>query len=312
MATLEDAVAVLTGLRVPQKQRTDLCGYTLLALLGLGPDTDWSESSGDWIRIHDVIRHMEEYYGRTYAENTRENVRKKAMHPFRDAAIIEDNGKPTNSPKYSYRATPEFLTLVRTYGTDGWEDALKDFLERNGSLIETYGSKKKRNRVPIRINGRTASFSPGEHNGLQKAIMEEFAPRFAPGCTCIYIGDTEDKDLFKDTEELEKLRISITDHDKLPDIILHDDARDWIFFIEAVTSVGPISPKRIIELRCIAEGSDSGLVFVTAFPDMRTFKKFASELAWETEVWIADVPDHMIHLNGDRFLGPRSEERGVR
>ena len=26
---------------------------------------------------------------------------------------------------------------------------------------------------------------------------------------------------------------------------------------------------------------------------------------WDTEVWIAELPEHMIHLNGDQFMGPR-------
>ena len=41
-----------------------------------------------------------------------------------------------------------------------------------------------------------------------------------------------------------------------------------------------------------------------AFPDRAEFRKNAADIAWETEVWIADNPDHMIHFNGDRFLGP--------
>ena len=31
---------------------------------------------------------------------------------------------------------------------------------------------------------------------------------------------------------------------------------------------------------------------------------YLDQLAWETEVWVADSPSHMIHLNGERFLGP--------
>ena len=75
--------------------------------------------------------------------------------------------------------------------------------------------------------------------------------------------------------------------------------------IEAVTSVGPMDAKRILELNELTSNVSSGKIFVTAFLDFKTFKKFSESLAWETEVWIADMPDHMIHLNGDRFMGPR-------
>ena len=91
----------------------------------------------------------------------------------------------------------------------------------------------------------------------------------------------------------------------MPDVVLYREDKDWLYFIESVTSVGPMDDKRIIELQELTKNVKSGKIFVTAFLDFKTFKKFSESLAWDTEVWIADVPDHMIHLNGDRFLGPR-------
>ncbi len=87
--------------------------------------------------------------------------------------------------------------------------------------------------------------------------------------------------------------------------MLYREDKDWLYFIESVTSVGPMDDKRIIELQELTKNVKSGKIFVTAFLDFKTFKKFSESLAWDTEVWIADVPDHMIHLNVDRFLGPR-------
>lgn len=87
--------------------------------------------------------------------------------------------------------------------------------------------------------------------------------------------------------------------------MLYREDKGWLYFIESVTSVGPMDDKRIIELQELTKNVKSGKIFVTAFLDFKTFKKFSESLAWDTEVWIADVPDHMIHLNGDRFLGPR-------
>ncbi|MGM9783869.1 MAG: BsuBI/PstI family type II restriction endonuclease, partial [Candidatus Cryptobacteroides sp.] len=45
--------------------------------------------------------------------------------------------------------------------------------------------------------------------------------------------------------------------------------------------------------------------YTSAFPSAKEFKKHFDEIAWETEVWFSDTPDHMIHFNGDRFIGPR-------
>ena len=111
--------------------------------------------------------------------------------------------------------------------------------------------------------------------------------------------------LVKNVEKLQELGFEITLHDKMPDVVLYREETDWIYFVEAVTSVGPMSPKRILEINEMTKDVSSGKIFGTAFPDFKTFKKFSEELAWETEVWISDMPEHMIHLNGDKFMGPR-------
>lgn len=88
-------------------------------------------------------------------------------------------------------------------------------------------------------------------------------------------------------------------------LLVYREDKDWLYFIESVTSVGPMDNKRIVELQELTKNVKSGKIFVTDFLDFKTFKKFLESLAWDTEVWMVDMPDHMIHLNGDRFLGPR-------
>lgn len=83
------------------------------------------------------------------------------------------------------------------------------------------------------------------------------------------------------------------------------EEKNWLYFIESVTSVGPMEHKRFKEIEKMTDGVAAGKIYVTAFLDFKAFKKFFETLAWETEVWIADMLDHMIHLNGDKFLGPR-------
>lgn len=292
---------------MPLRQQSTLCCLTLLAMANLKKDTPWCEATNEWIRIHDIISFIADNYGIIYAENSRETFRKQAMHPFRTAALIEDNGKSTNSPNYRYRITPEFLSVICSINDcvneDG--DALMQFLYKHDTLSDIYASKKKMQKMPVKINNKDFSFSPGKHNQLQKAILEEFAPRFAPHSECLYVGDTIKKDLIKNVEALSSLGFEITLHDKMPDVVLFREDKNWIYFIESVTSVGPMDPKRIIEIESMIKNVTAGRIYVTAFLDFATFKKFSEQLAWETEVWIADMPDHMIHLNGDKFLGPR-------
>jgi len=305
MTKIEEARTILKELRVPEKQQSDLCCYVLLAMTNIKKRDSWSGASNEWIRIHDVIAYIKENYGVSYAENSRETFRKQAMHHFRNAAFIEDNGLATNSPNYRYRLTDETLRTIQQFGTKGWCSARDAFLGLHESLLDLYASKRAIRKMPVHINGADFTFSPGKHNELQKAIIEEFAPRFAPNTECLYVGDTIAKDLVKNEDKLRDLGFEITLHDKMPDVVLYSAEKDWLYFIESVTSVGPMDPKRIKEIEEMTANVSAGKVYVTAFLDFKTFKKFSETLAWETEVWIADMSDHMIHLNGDKFLGPR-------
>ena len=294
---------LLAALGLPKAQQSDICVLTVLGMADIKPEPDWSEATNNWLRIHDIIQFANANYPVSYAENSRETFRKQALHHFRTAAIVEDNGKSTNSPNYRWRLTKEFANILQNIGiTDA---PLKAFLNNHERLVDIYASKKIMEKMPVKINGQNFSFSPGSHNKLQKAIIEEFAPRFAPGSECLYVGDTIEKDLVKNVAKLRELGFEITLHDKMPDVVLYREDKDWIYFVESVTSVGPMDPKRLVEIGQMTENVTAGMIFVTAFLDFKTFKKFSEKLAWETEVWIADMPDHMIHLNGDKFLGPR-------
>ncbi len=305
MSKLDEAKEILAALQVPVQQQNGMCCCVLLAMAGLTENAPWSSATNEWIRIHDVIAFANQNYCTTYAENSRETFRKRAMHHFRNAAFIEDNGMATNSPNYRYRLTDEMLGLIQSYISDEWEKNLAAFMRRHETLIQFYASKRSMQKMPVKINGADFTFSPGKHNELQKAIIEEFAPRFAPNAECLYVGDTTKKDLVKNEEKLRELGFAITLHDKMPDVVLYLGERDWLYFVESVTSVGPMEPKRIKEIEKMTTDVTSGKIYVTAFLDFKTFKQFSESLAWETEVWIADLPDHMIHLNGDKFLGPR-------
>ena len=305
MDKLEEIRIFLKQIGMPETQQSDVCCYVILAMASIKPEMPWSEATNEWIRIHDMIQFANTYYGVNYAENSRETFRKQALHQFRTAALIEDNGKATNSPNYRYRLTGETLELVKAIQTPSWLAALKRFLTLHDKLVDIYTSKKKMTMMPVKINGNEFKFSSGKHNELQKAIIEEFAPRFAQNSECLYVGDTIEKDLVKDTKKLAELGFEITLHDKMPDVVLYREDKDWLYFIESVTSVGPMDPKRILEIEEMTRRVVSGKIYVTAFLDFTTYKKFSQQLAWETEVWIAEMPEHMIHLDGDCFMGPR-------
>jgi hypothetical protein len=253
---------------------------------------------------------MNSRYGRTYAENTREIVRRQVIHQFEQARIVDRNpvepGLATNSPRTHYALSDIAIRTIRQFNTPEWETALAEFLDAQESLVAMYERKRHLELIPLSYQDQEYHLSPGKHNELQVAIIEEFGPRFAPGAKLLYLGDTAKKLFLIDEDALSDLNIPFSQHDKLPDVILFDQDRKWLYLIEAVTSHGPVTPKRRVELDDMLKDCPAGLIYMSAFPDFVTFRNFLSEIAWETEVWLSEMPDHMIHFNGDRFIGPRS------
>lgn len=309
MTKRQEAKKVLELLGMPTEQQSGICCCTLLALLKISSSSAWSTASNEWMRIHDILAFLRKNYrGAKYAENSRETVRKVALHHFLTAAIVEDNRAetPTNSPKRRYRITPEALSLFRAFDTAQWKTKLVAFLAAHKTLKDAYASKKQVAKVEVTVDGVVHALSTGAHNQLQKAVIEEFGPRFLHQFKCLYLGDTAKRDLIKDVEGLQELGFTITLHDKMPDVVMYVPEKDWVVFVECVTSVGPMSPARILELNQMTPNVTAGKVFITAFLDRPTYKKFSDQIAWETDVWVANEPSHMIHLNGNKFLGPRN------
>jgi hypothetical protein len=310
MGKIQEAQHILEDLGLPPAQQNEISALTLLVLAQLSETTPWSQAQRCSLRIHDMLGEMKARYGRGYAENTRETVRRQVIHQFQQAGLVlrnpDEPGLPTNSPRTHYALSELAIQTLRAYGTPGWENATQEFNRRKGTLLEVYQKVRNQHQVPLRLtDGRTFYLSPGEHNALQVLIIQEFGPRFAPGATVLYLGDTANKKLILEEERFISLGVPAPDHDKLPDVVLFEAERNWLFLIEAVTSHGPLSPKRYVELSDMFKRCSAGLVYVTAFLDFATFKSFLSEIAWETEVWVAEIADHLIHFNGDRFLGPR-------
>lgn len=137
---------------------------------------------------------------------------------------------------------------------------------------------------------------------MQIAVIESFGPRFAPGSTLLYLGDSANKFVVFEREQLTKLGVPITTHDKLPDIILYEESRNRLHLIEAVTSHGPVSHKRLFEMEHLLKDCSMKRSYVSAFLNFAEYKRHTLQIAWDTEVWIAEVPEHMIHYNGEDYV----------
>lgn len=311
MSKIDEAKQILKELGLPTAQQNEISAYTLVALCGIRPRDSWSKATKKSLKVtKGIMAFVLDSHKKEYAPNTRETFRRQVLHQFVQARIADynpDNPKlPVNSPNAHYALTQGALDAIITFGTKSWKKAVEKFISEEGDLSKKYKKERKQILIPVKLsNGKTLKLSAGKHNEVQAAIVHNFAARFANEGSVLYLGDTAKKDLYVDEKKLKELGIPVNQHSKLPDVIIYDHSKNWLFLIEAVTSHGPVSPKRIVELEAFLKDCKAGKIYVTAFPDFAEFKKHSNNIAWETEVWLADTPEHMIHFNGDRFMGPR-------
>jgi hypothetical protein len=231
------------------------------------------------------------------------------MHQFVQAGFAlhnpDDSKRPVNSPDTVYQIAPDALELVKSFGKPNWNGKLKKYLSIKTALSKKYEAERNLQKIPVKIGkGMTIRISPGEHSLLIKNIIEEFAPGFVPGADLIYVGDTSKKWGNYSKNALSKWGVIVDAHGKMPDVILYYPEKNWLLLIEAATTHGPVDAKRHEELKKMFSGCKIGLVFVTAFPTKSIMTHYLPVIAWETEVWVAESPSHLIHFNGTRFLGP--------
>jgi hypothetical protein len=306
---LDNAHKILISLGLPRQQQNERSALCLLALLDLRFDREWSEAQNPLMGITPIMDWIRDHYKKVYAPNTRETVRRQTMHQFVDAGIALYNpdkpDRPVNSPAAVYQIGPAALALLRSFDTDAWHDKLTAYLAESQTLAAQYAHERKQNLIPVQIApGKEINLSPGEHSELIRAIIEDFGARFVPGGVLVYAGDTGEKWGYFDAVLLSKLGVNVDAHGKMPDVVLHYPEKNWLVLVESVTSHGPVDGKRHAELARLFAGSSAGLVYVTAFPNRAIMGRYLGAIAWETEVWVADAPSHLIHFNGERFLGP--------
>ena len=306
---ISDAIDILAALGMPGAQQNERSALCLLALLNLTPGKKWKESEKPLMGITPIMDWARRHYKKDYAPNTRETVRRQTMHQFVDAGIARYNpdkpDRPVNSPGAVYQIEDTVLELLRSFGASAWRDNLSAYLADHETLAARYAMERKQSRVPVNIAGdKEITLSPGEHSELIRDIIEEFGPRFVPGGVLVYAGDTGDKWGYFDAPLLSNLGVNVDSHGKMPDVVLFCPKRNWLLLVESVTSHGPVDAKRHAELAQLFVNSKAGLVYVTAFPNRSLMGRYLGEIAWETEVWVTDAPSHLIHFNGERFLGP--------
>ena len=311
---LREAGIVLRELTVRGQERAALC---LLGVAQIRPDEDWSDAksfladpSVRAMRSREILAYRNEHYQEGLSPGSYDDVRRKDLALLVSAGLVtpsaRDAAADTNDGTRGYALTPEGVRLLRAFRTPGWETALIQFRQSQGSIRDRLAKARDMQKVPVTLpDGTDLRLSPGPHNELQKAIVEEFLPRYARGAAVLYVGDTENKTLVVDRAGLAAIGMPVPERgDRLPDIVAYDAQRNWVFLIEAVHSSNPVDDARHALLMKLTEATTAGRVFVTAFLTKADLRKWVTRIAWETEVWIGASPDHMIHFDGEKFLGP--------
>ena len=312
---VDDAIQILEAVGVPTSgtaRRKTKMAKAFLSVCGLKPGSNWRDimlnDRSHQPRSRDVIKWMNAHLGENISSGSYDDIRRKdLLHAVEIGIVLKSAGNEaaaTNDGTRGYAVNPVYAELIKSFGTKRWSRELKQFNEGKELLAEKLLQRRQMLMMPVRVNNQEIKLGPGEHNEIQKAIIEDFLPRFGHSSEVLYLGDTENKDLYMNDEAIKELGFFELSHDKLPDVLAYSREKNWVFVIEAVHSANPIDSLRKLTIERLASTCTADLVFVTAFLNRAGFRKFAAQIAWETEVWIAEEPDHMIHFNGDKFLGP--------
>lgn len=314
---LNDARDILKSVGMPEKYCNPRCVMVFAACAEMGgASTRWRNASENYHGIHEIIdfvnREFPDKAGLDtsgYQENSRETIRKATLKPFTSAGIMEPkSGLATNDKANSYRFTAKFASLIRTYGTPQWEDSLKAFMEGYTTYAEILKQTKKIEATyQCSYAGADFSLKMNPHNKLQIAAIEHLFPLIAKvqPPELLYLGDAADRDLQQNNERLNELGIHVlSESGLLPDIIAYDKPNNRILFIEAYYSGGAFTVDKVNKIKSLCNcPSGTEAAFITAFDTTKKMLKAYSEVAWDTEIWVAEEPTHLLHKNGDKFVG---------
>ncbi len=314
---VDEAIDILSQLGVPlkdlTKRRQEKMAKCFIALAGITTETSWKNTlsikDNHKLLSREIINYLNNHLGENISSGSYDDIRRKDLLLPVEAGIVTKSAlnpnANTNDGTRPYALSEEVAAQLRLYGTTNWQASLETFNKGQLLLSQKLAKARDLSKITVSIEGnKVLKFSPGAHNLLQKAIIEQFLPIYGFGAEVLYVGDTSDKFLFLNEKVLKSLNFDEIAHDKLPDVVAYSKTKDWLFLIEAVTTANPITEIRKIKLEEMAIKCGKPIVFLTAFPDRATFRKHVKDVAWETEVWIADTPEHLIHFNGDKFMGP--------
>ncbi|NJN74818.1 MAG: restriction endonuclease [Limnothrix sp. RL_2_0] len=314
---IHSALHILKAVGVPlddlTPRRLERIGMCLLALSSITSVSSWktakSVSSGHILKTRDIIGYLNQYFEEEISSSSYDDIRRKDLIRLVDMGlVIKSANNPnadTNDGTRGYALSNEFANLIQAYETSLWEKYLDEF-EIDDQYVKDFRGDRDKKKIEVFVDDNVIiSLDDGPHNQIQKAVIDDFLAIYGYHARVLYVGDTSNKKIHQYSELMIELGLNLEERGILPDIIAFSDEKQWLYLIEAVHSSNPLNPERCIQLkRNLLNNCPYDVVFVTAFLNKKEFAKWVSQIAWETEVWLADTPEHLIHFNGDKFLGP--------
>lgn len=306
---LESIGNVLKEIGFPERNITDLTKICIAALIDKTPREGLitgKKCLHDGARITDIIEYANTTFEDShYAENTRESVRKHSLKYLMDSNLIERNAddpsRPTNSGITNYTIVPQFEKLISSYSNKTeFNELKKQFL--NTEVLEVRNKIKKLKKLTqlsvTLPSGNKIILSPGEHNIIEKTIVENLFNIYAKP-ELIYIGDTSNKvcDYSTNWKLCKQIGLEIDKHNKLPDVIGFDNETNRVMIWEAVASSGPVNDLRKKELDYLFKDCPFKIDYYTVFLTEKVYQKFASTICTGTSVYIIESKKHIAYSN---------------
>lgn len=263
-------------------KNNNMACYIILTALNILPKSNWNSITNNEFARRDVIPFANKYYHTDYEYTTGEETMKLISY-FKSMGVLESTTTITNSPDHTYKLTSSFFQLMKMYKKKGWSITKKSFIKKNGLTVHT--NKKNKKDYRIKVGSKNIELTNSKHGQLTKQTFEEYLPKYIPNGKCLYIDDTSKQNKYINSRMLNKLKINITEHGIRPDMIVYDEKKNTVYFIEIVTSSGAITEERVREIKSITTECKCKIKYRSVFGDIKTFNKFRNQMAKNTGYW---------------------------
>jgi len=191
--------------------------------------------NGYSLKTRAIIEYVNEHFQENISSGSYDDIRRKDLKLLVVGGIVlqSNPNSATNDSTRGYGLNPLYAALLRKYPSKNWEQIVQNKLKHIEPIAEKLKRKRTIKKVPVQLpSGKKLKFSTGLHNDLQKAIIEDFLPRYGYNSKVLYVGDTADKYLHLDKKTLRQLNFFDISHEELPDVIAYSAERNWLYLIE--------------------------------------------------------------------------------